>query len=257
MFLRKLNLGIRKISGRSSLGRLSVFHRGSGVKRKYRLIDFSRPFYYIPARVILPNEYDPNRSAFISLICYENGVLSYILGANGFSKGDTVMSMANHLSRTPKLGDYLPLKFFSIGNQVYSVALYGGLKGRLARAAGTSCLILKKFPERNYVLLQLPSGAHYLVHENSFATNGSVSNPGHRFFHIRKAGTNRRLGFRPIVRGVVMNPVDHPHGGGEGKSSGGRPSVTPWGFVTKGPKTRPKRKKGVFIVVSRSLNKKK
>lgn len=256
MFLRKLNLGIRKITGRSSLGRLTIFHRGAGVKKKFRLIDFSRIFYYVPATVILVNEYDPNRSAFISLVCYENGILSYILSASGFSKGDTIISMSDSLSRRPHIGDHFQLRYFPIGSLVFSVGLYGGVKGRLARAAGTSCLVLKKFVDKGYVLLKLPSGTHYLVRSTSFATNGRVSNPGHKFFRFFKAGSRRRLGFRPVVRGVAMNPVDHPHGGGEGKAAGGRPSVTPWGFVTKGPKTRSLRKKLSFIVVSRNVNKK-
>lgn len=251
MFLKNLNLGVRNISGRSSsLGRLTVFHRGgSGVKRKFRLINLSRGLYDIFGTVVLAGEYDPNRSAFISLICYDNGVLAFILAPSGLKGGASIVTFAGSPTRTVEIGDSARLRYFPVGCLTFCVSMYGSNRGRIARAAGTACLVLKKFHDRAYVLLKLPSGTHYMVHEDSFGTNGYASNSGHRFYDLPSAGCRRRLGFRPVVRGVAMNPVDHPHGGGEGKSGGGRPSVTPWGFVTKGPRTRSSKHKVSFIVV--------
>lgn len=258
MILRKLVLGSRRISGRSSIfGKLTVFHRGgSGVKRKFRFVDLTRMVYDVPAVVLLAGEYDPNRSAFISLVCYENGLLSYILAPSGLSVGDRVLTVSGLPKGKLFVGDSAQLKYFPIGSSVFSVASQGGKKGKFARSAGVSCMLLKKFVDSGYVLLKLPSGVNYMVKETSFATNGRVSNPGHRFFKFLKAGRRRLLGFRPIVRGVAMNPVDHPHGGGEGKSGGGRPSVTPWGFITKGPKTR-RKVRGLSFIVSRPHKNKK
>ena len=231
--------------GRNNQGRITSRRMGGGVKRKYRLIDFKRNKFDISAEVIR-NEYDPNRSAFISLLKYEDGVFSYILSPQKIKVGDKVISGENV---EIKEGNSLPLKNIPVGTSVHNIELKPGAGGQLARSAGTSVQIISK--EDLYVQLKLVSGEIRLVNKNCLATIGIVSNADNKNTKLGKAGRKRYLGFRPKVRGVVMNPVDHPHGGGEGRTSGGRHPVTPWGKATKGKKTRTNKKTNVFILKRR------
>ena len=231
--------------GRNNQGRITSRRMGGGVKRKYRLIDFKRTKFDMYAEVVR-NEYDPNRSAFISLIKYDDGVFSYILSPQKISVGDKVISGQNV---EIKEGNCLPLKNIPVGTNVHNIELKPGAGGQLARSAGTSVQIISK--EDLYVQLRLVSGEIRLVNKNCFATIGIVSNADNKNIKLGKAGRKRYLGFRPKVRGVVMNPVDHPHGGGEGRTSGGRHPVTPWGQPTKGKKTRTNKKTNVFILKRR------
>tara|TARA_B110000116_G_scaffold252818_1_gene249035 strand:+ start:2260 stop:3084 length:825 start_codon:yes stop_codon:yes gene_type:complete len=231
--------------GRNNQGRITSRRMGGGVKRKYRLIDFKRGKFDINAEIIR-NEYDPNRSAFISLIKYDDGEYNYILSPQKVKVGDKVISGQNV---EIKDGNCLPLKNIPVGTNVHNIELKPGAGGQLARSAGTSVQIISK--EDLYVQLRLVSGEIRLVNKNCLATIGVVSNSDNKNTKLGKAGRKRYLGFRPKVRGVVMNPVDHPHGGGEGRTSGGRHPVTPWGKPTKGKKTRTNKKTNVFILKKR------
>ena len=231
--------------GRNNQGRITSRRMGGGVKRKYRLIDFKRGKFDINAEIIR-NEYDPNRSAFISLIKYDDGEYNYILSPQKVKVGDKVISGQNV---EIKDGNCLPLKNIPVGTNVHNIELKPGAGGQLARSAGTSVQIISK--EDLYVQLRLVSGEIRLVNKNCLATIGVVSNSDNKNIKLGKAGRKRYLGFRPKVRGVVMNPVDHPHGGGEGRTSGGRHPVTPWGKPTKGKKTRTNKKTNVFILKKR------
>jgi len=231
--------------GRNNQGRITSRRMGGGVKRKYRLIDFKRGKFDINAEIIR-NEYDPNRSAFISLIKYDDGEYNYILSPQKVKVGDKVISGQNV---EIKDGNCLPLKNIPVGTNVHNIELKPGAGGQLARSAGTSVQIISK--EDLYVQLRLVSGEIRLVNKNCLATIGVVSNSDNKNTKLGKAGRKRYLGFRPKVRGVVMNPVDHPHGGGEGRTSGGRHPVTPWGQPTKGKKTRTNKKTSVFILKRR------
>ena len=231
--------------GRNNQGRITSRRKGGGVKRKYREIDFKRNKFDINAEVIR-NEYDPNRSSFISLIKYEDGEFRYILSPKNISVGDKVSS---GMTVEIKDGNCLPLKNIPIGTYVHNIELKPGAGGQLVRSAGTSAQIVSK--EDLYVQLKLVSGEIRLVNKNCLATIGTVSNSDNKNIKLGKAGRKRYLGFRPKVRGVVMNPVDHPHGGGEGRTSGGRHPVTPWGKPTKGKKTRTNKKTSVFILKRR------
>ena len=231
--------------GRNNQGRITSRRMGGGVKRKYRVIDFKRNKFDMSAEVIR-NEYDPNRSAFISLIKYEDGVYNYIISPQKLEVGHKVIS-----SETAEIkeGNCLPLKKIPVGTNVHNIELKPGAGGQMARSAGTSVQIISK--EDLYVQLKLVSGEIRLVNKNCLATIGIVSNADNKNTKLGKAGRKRYLGFRPKVRGVVMNPVDHPHGGGEGRTSGGRHPVTPWGKPTKGKKTRHNKKTNVFILKRR------
>ena len=231
--------------GRNNQGRITSRRMGGGVKRKYRIIDFKRNKFDMLAEIIR-NEYDPNRSAFISLIKYEDGEFNYILSPQKVKVGDKVVSGQNV---EIKDGNCLPLKNIPVGTSVHNIELKPGAGGQLARSAGTSVQIVSK--EDLYVQLKLVSGEIRLVNKNCLATIGIVSNMDNKNIKLGKAGRKRYLGFRPKVRGVVMNPVDHPHGGGEGRTSGGRHPVTPWGQPTKGKKTRTNKKTSVFILKKR------
>ena len=231
--------------GRNNQGRITSRRMGGGVKRKYRVIDFKRNKFDMKAEIIR-NEYDPNRSAFISLIKYEDGEFNYILSPNKVNVGDKVVSGQNVEINE---GNCLPLKNIPVGTSVHNIELKPGAGGQLARSAGTSVQIVAK--EDLYVQLKLASGEIRLVNKNCLATIGIVSNADNKNIKLGKAGRKRYLGFRPKVRGVVMNPVDHPHGGGEGRTSGGRHPVTPWGQSTKGKKTRKNKKTNVFILKRR------
>ena len=225
---RSLLVSLKKNSGRNSYGRITVRHRGGGVRRKYRIIDFKRDKFDIPATVA-SIEYDPNRSAFIALLQYEDGEKRYILQPAGLKVGDTVVAGTG---ADIKAGNALPLTNIPVGTVVHNVELYPGRGGQLARAAGNSAQLMAK--EGVYALLRLPSGELRNVPANCMATIGQVGNVDHENVKIGKAGRKRHMGWRPTVRGSVMNPCDHPHGGGEGKSPIGRPGpVTPWGKILK------------------------
>jgi large subunit ribosomal protein L2 len=236
----------KKHAGRNSYGRITVRHRGGGNRRKYRVIDFKRRKFDIPAEV-KTLEYDPNRSAHIALIQYEDGVKSYILAPAGLKVGDTVIAGTG---ADIKPGNALPLSAIPTGTVIHTVELYPGRGGQLVRSAGTSAQLMAK--EGKYALLRLPSGELRNVPIQCMATVGAVGNGDHENVKIGKAGRTRHMGIRPTVRGSVMNPCDHPHGGGEGKSPIGRPGpVTPWGKPALGYKTRAKKKQSNKMIVKR------
>lgn len=239
---KALTEGLSSTGGRNNQGRITVWHRGGGHKRRYRLIDFRRRRDDDPATVERL-EYDPNRSAFIALIRYTDGTLSYILAPQRLAPGDTVVSG----SRTDiKPGNCMPLRNMPVGSIIHNIELKPGAGGQLARSAGSYAQLLGKDPDR--VVIRLVSGEQRLVRADCRATVGSVSNPDHQNAKLGKAGRSRWLGRRPHVRGVVMNPVDHPHGGGEGRTSGGRHPVTPWGVSTKGHRTRSNKSTDRWII---------
>ena len=247
---RSLLVSLKKNSGRNSYGRITVRHRGGGQRRKYRIIDFKRDKFDIPATVASV-EYDPNRSAFIALLQYEDGEKRYILQPAGLKVGDTVVAGAG---ADIKAGNALPLTSIPVGTVVHNIELYPGRGGQLARAAGNSAQLMAK--EGVYALLRLPSGELRNVPASCMATIGQVGNVDHENVKVGKAGRKRHMGWRPTVRGSVMNPCDHPHGGGEGKSPIGRPGpVTPWGKPALGYKTRNTKKKSDKLIVKRRNDK--
>jgi len=239
---KRLARPLKESGGRNSMGRMTVRHRGGGHKRKYRLIDFKRDKDGIPA-VVAFIEYDPNRSSNIALLHYVDGEKRYILAAHQLRVGDRVQSGPDAEIR---IGNALLLKDIPLGTYVHNIELNIGHGGQLARSAGSYAQLMAK--EGKYAQLKLPSGEVRMVLQNCKATVGQVGNMDHENITIGKAGRNRWLGKRPRVRGVAMNPVDHPHGGGEGKSSGGRHPVTPWGVPTKGYRTRIRKKSDKLIV---------
>ena len=222
----------RAINGRNNVGRITVRHRGGGHKRKYRVVDFRRDKDAIPATVERL-EYDPNRSAHLALLCYADGERRYVLAARGLKAGDKIVS---GIDAPIAVGNCLPLRNIPVGSVIHNVELKPGKGGQLARSAGTSIQLVGK--EGKYAQIRLRSGEMRKVLLECRATLGEVGNAEHSLRKLGKAGAKRWRGVRPTVRGVAMNPVDHPHGGGEGKSSGGRHPVTPWGKKTRGPKTR-------------------
>ena len=234
-----------RISGRNNKGRLTIWRRGGGHKRQYRVLDFKRDKRGIEARVATV-EYDPNRSAFISLLHYADGEKRYILCPQGLKVGDKVVSGPE---ADIVVGNALPLKNIPAGTTVHNIELRPGKGGQLVRSAGGSAQLLSK--EENYALIRLPSGEVRRVHLECMASIGQVGNLDHENITIGKAGRTRWLGRRPTVRGVAKNPVDHPLGGGEGKTSGGRHPVTPWGQPTRGYKTRRNKLTSRFIVKRR------
>ena len=242
---KSLVVPLKSTGGRNNQGRITVRFRGGGHKRKYRIIDFKRDKWGVPAKVAAI-EYDPNRSARIALLHYADGEKRYILAPEGLKVGDTVMSGPD---AEIKVGNALPLKNIPLGTFIHNVELIPGKGGQIARAAGTYAQLMAK--EGDYAHIRLPSGEVRLIHVNCMATIGQVGNIDHENIVIGKAGRNRWLGKRPHVRGTAMNPVDHPHGGGEGKTKGKHP-VSPWGWCTKGMKTRkPKKASDKFIVQRR------
>jgi large subunit ribosomal protein L2 len=243
--LKRLMRGLKKSGGRNSEGRVSIWHRGGGHKRKYRTVDFKRDKWGIPAKVA-SIEYDPNRSANIALLHYADGEKRYILAPVGLKVGINVMS-----GPTAEIseGNCLPLENITLGTIVHNIELKRGKGGQIARSAGTSVQLIAK--EGEYALLKLPSGEVRKVHKLCCATIGQVGNMEHSIVSLGKAGRKRWLGKRPHVRGVAMNPVDHPLGGGEGKSSGGRHPCTPWGVPTKGYKTRSNKRTDGYIIKRR------
>ena len=240
--------GLTKKAGRSR-GTISVRHKGGGHKRRYRIIDFKRDKIGIEGTVA-SIEYDPNRTANIALVIYADGEKRYIIAPKGLSKGDTVISGPN--ARPDKIGNALPLENIHIGSTVYNIELTLGKGGQMARSAGTSAYVMAI--DKDYVTLRLPSGETRKVFKKCYASIGVVGNEDHMNTNLGKAGRKRWLGIRPTVRGMAMNPVDHPHGGGEGRSKGIHP-VSPWGQPTKGYKTRKKHKPSSRFIVNRGKKK--
>ena len=243
---RSLLEPLKKTSGRNSYGRITVRHHGGGERRKYRVIDFKRNKLDMDAKV-LTLEYDPNRSAHIALVQYEDGEKRYIIAPNGLKVGDTVRS---GVGSDIKPGNALPLINIPVGTFIHNIELYPGKGAQLVRSAGNMAQLMGR--ENDKVLIRLPSGEMRYVPANCMATIGQVGNIDHENVHIGKAGRKRHMGVRPTVRGSVMNPCDHPHGGGEGKSPVGHPSpVTPWGKPALGYKTRAKHHRSDKYIVKR------
>ena len=243
---RSLLVSLKKHSGRNSYGRITVRHKGGGVRRKYRLIDFKRNTTDAEATVV-SIEYDPNRSATIALIQYEDGKKAYIIAPDKLSVGDKIRSS---VEADIKPGNCLPLEFIPLGTLVHNVEMHPGKGAQLVRAAGMYAQVMAK--ENGYAQLRLPSGEVRMIALNCKATVGTVGNSDHENVNLGKAGRKRHMGIRPTVRGSVMNPCDHPHGGGEGKSPVGRPGpVTPWGKPAMGYKTRSKKNKSDKFIVKR------
>ncbi len=247
--VKRLVTPLRKQGGRNAQGRITVRHKGGGHKRKYRLVDFKRDKHGIPA-TIASVEYDPNRSARIALLHYADGEKRYILAPDGLQVGAHVMSGPD---AEISVGNALPLRLIPLGSVIHNIELWQGKGGQLCRSAGASAQLMAR--EENRALIKLPSGEVRKVHVNCIATLGQVGNIEHENITWGKAGRARWLGIRPSVRGVAMNPHDHPLGGGEGKSSGGRHPCTPWGKPTKGYKTRKKRKWSDGEIVTRRKRK--
>ena len=236
----------KRKAGRNAQGKITVRHRGGGAKKKYRIIDFKRKKDGIPATVV-GIEYDPNRSANIALICYADGEKAYILAPEGLTDGMTVMNGADAEVR---VGNCLPLSEIPVGTQIHNIELYPGKGGQLVRSAGNSAQLMAK--EGKYATLRLPSGEMRMVPIECRASVGVVGNGDHNLVNIGKAGRKRHMGIRPTVRGSVMNPNDHPHGGGEGKTGIGRPGpCTPWGKPALGLKTRKKNKQSNKLIIRR------
>ena len=243
---KSLVVSLKKNSGRNNQGKITVRHQGGGYRTKYRLVDFKRNKDGIPAKV-MTIEYDPNRTANIALICYADGQKSYILAPYGLKVGDTLM---NGETAEVRVGNCLPLANIPVGSSIHNIELYPGKGGQLVRSAGNSAQLMAK--EGKYATLRLPSGEMRMVPIGCRATIGQVGNIDHELINIGKAGRKRHMGIRPTVRGSVMNPNDHPHGGGEGRTSIGRPGpVTPWGKPALGLKTRKKSKQSNKLIIRR------
>ncbi|MEP2943318.1 MAG: 50S ribosomal protein L2 [Hyphomicrobiales bacterium] len=249
--VKTLTEGLTKSGGRNNAGRITSRRRGGGHKRSYRLVDFKRNKFDVSATVERI-EYDPNRTAYIALIKYDDGELAYILAPQRLAVGDKVISSK---SADIKPGNTMPLQSMPVGTIVHNVEMKPGKGGQIARSAGTYVQYVGR--DQGYAIIRLNSGETRLVQGSCLATIGAVSNPDNSNTNMGKAGRNRWLGKRPSVRGVAMNPVDHPHGGGEGRTSGGRHPVTPWGKPTKGKRTRSNKVSDKFIVRSRHQRKNK
>ncbi len=243
---KSLTVGLKKKGGRNNTGKITVRHRGGGNKRLYRIIDFKRDKIGVPAKV-KAIEYDPNRSAYIALLTYADGEKRYILAPLGIKVGDTVVS--GDVTEV-KPGNSMPLKNIPLGTLIHNIEMIPGKGGILVRAAGASAQILAK--EGNYAHIRMPSGEVRMIHLNCRATIGQLGNVDHENVNLGKAGIKRHKGFRPSVRGAAMNPVDHPHGGGEGKAPVGHPGpMTPWGKPALGYKTRKKNKPSDKYIIRR------
>ncbi len=248
--VKSLTEGLSSTGGRNNNGRVTAHHRGGGHKRSYRLIDFKRRKWDVEGTVERI-EYDPNRTAFIALIKYADGELAYILAPQRLAAGDKVIAGA---TADIKPGNAMPLRAIPVGSIIHAVEMKPEKGAQIARSAGTYAQLVGR--DGAYSIIRLNSGEQRLVHGNCMGTIGAVSNPDNSNTNKGKAGRNRWLGKRPHVRGVAMNPVDHPHGGGEGRTSGGRHPVTPWGKPTKGKKTRTNKTSDKFIMRSRHQRKK-
>ena len=247
---KSLVSSVKKNAGRNNQGKITVRHQGGGSRRKYRFVDFKRNKDGIPAKVVAI-EYDPNRTANIALICYADGVKSYILAPQGLEVGMTVM---NGTEAEARIGNCLPLSQIPIGSMIHNVELYPGAGAQLVRSAGVAAQLMAK--EGKYATLRLPSGEMRMVPIDCRATIGIVGNGDHSLINYGKAGRKRNMGIRPTVRGSVMNPNDHPHGGGEGRAPVGRPGPsTPWGKPALGLKTRKKQKSSNKLIVRRKNGK--
>ncbi len=249
--VKALTEGKHSAGGRNNTGRITVRFRGGGHKRSYRLVDFKRRAKPDMAAVVERLEYDPNRTAFIALITYKDGTQSYILAPQRLAIGDSVVA-GEQVDIKP--GNAMPMANIPVGTIVHNVEMKIGKGGQIARSAGNYAQIVGR--DQGYVILRLNSGEQRLISGQCYATIGAVSNADHMNISLGKAGRTRWLGFRPHNRGVAMNPIDHPHGGGEGRTSGGRHPVTPWGKPTKGKKTRSNKRTDRFIVSSRHARKK-
>jgi len=243
--VKELTEGMTKNGGRNNNGRITAYHRGGGHKRRYRLIDFKRRKFDVAATVDRL-EYDPNRSAFIALVIYEDGEKAYILAPQRVQPGDKVIS-GERVDIRP--GNAMPMQNIPVGTIIHNIEMRPGAGGKIARSAGTYAQLVGK--DQGYAQLRLSSGEMRMVRGECFATIGAVSNSDHQNRKLGKAGRTRWLGKRPTVRGVAMNPIDHPHGGGEGRTSGGRHPVTPWGKPTKGARTRVKKASDKLIISRR------
>jgi large subunit ribosomal protein L2 len=248
--VKALTEGLSSSGGRNNAGRVTARYRGGGHKRSYRIIDFKRRKWDMEATVERL-EYDPNRTGFIALIKYTDGELAYILAPQRLAPGDKVIAAA---SADIKPGNAMPLRAIPVGTIIHNVEMKPEKGGQIARSAGSYAQLVGR--DGAYSILRLNSGEQRLIHSTCMATIGAVSNPDNSNMNFGKAGRMRWLGFRPHVRGVAMNPVDHPHGGGEGRTSGGRHPVTPWGKPTKGKKTRTNKSSTKFIMRSRHQRKK-
>ena len=249
--VKALTEGLSKSGGRNNTGRISMWHRGGGHKRTYRMVDFKRTKRGVKGTVERL-EYDPNRTAFIALVKYEDGELAYILAPQRLAIGDTVIADEK---ADVKPGNAMPMANIPIGTIVHNVEMKPGKGGQIARAAGAYVQLVGR--DAGYAIIRLNSGETRMVPSACMATVGAVSNPDNSNVSLSKAGRSRWMGRKPTVRGVAMNPVDHPHGGGEGRTSGGRHPVTPWGKSTKGKRTRSNKASSKFILRSRHQKKKK
>ena len=248
--VKTLTEGLSKSGGRNNRGRITSFHRGGGHKRTYRMIDFKRVKFDVVG-TIERLEYDPNRTAWIALVKYEDGELAYIVAPQRLSAGDKVISSMNTVDVKP--GNAMPLERMPVGTIVHNIELKPRKGGQVARSAGAYAQYVGR--DQGWAILRLNSGEQRRVHGTCLATVGAVSNQDHSNTSLGKAGRARWLGRKPVNRGVTMNPIDHPHGGGEGRTSGGRHPVTPWGKPTKGKKTRSNKATDKFIVRSRHVKK--
>lgn len=248
--VKTLTEGLSKSGGRNNRGRITSFHRGGGHKRTYRLVDFKRVKFDVVG-TIERLEYDPNRTAWIALVKYEDGELAYIVAPQRLSAGDKVISSMSTVDVKP--GNTMPLERMPVGTIVHNIELKPRKGGQVARSAGAYAQYVGR--DQGWAILRLNSGEQRRVHGSCLATVGAVSNQDHSNTSLGKAGRSRWLGRKPVNRGVTMNPVDHPHGGGEGRTSGGRHPVTPWGKPTKGKKTRSNKATDKFIVRSRHVKK--
>lgn len=248
--VKTLTEGLTKSGGRNNRGRITAFHRGGGHKRTYRLIDFKRVKFDVVG-TIERLEYDPNRTAWIALVKYEDGDLAYIVAPQRVAAGDKVVSSMQAVDVKP--GNAMPLERMPVGTIVHNIELKPRKGGQIARSAGAYAQYVGR--DQGWAILRLNSGEQRRVHGSCLATVGAVSNQDHSNTALGKAGRSRWLGRKPVTRGVAMNPIDHPHGGGEGRTSGGRHPVTPWGKPTKGKKTRSNKATDQFIVRSRHVKK--
>ena len=249
--VKSLSFGLSSSGGRNNLGRITSRRRGGGHKRKYRVIDFKRQKFDMVATVERL-EYDPNRSAFIALLKYEDGELTYIIAPQKLKAGDKVLSSQSNIDVQP--GNTMPLNYVPIGSIIHNIEMKPGKGAQMIRAAGSYAQLVGR--DQGYAQLKLMSGELRVVRGECMASIGAVSNQDNKNIKLGKAGRNRWLGRRPSVRGVAMNPIDHPHGGGEGRTSGGRHPVTPWGVPTKGKKTRSNKATDKYII-RRRQNKKR
>lgn len=240
-----LTAGLRRRGGRNSYGRITTRHQGGGAARSYRMVDFTRMERDIPGKIVAV-EYDPNRNSRIALVVFPNGRKRYILMPQGLAVGATVLAGESVEAR---VGNCLPLRNIPVGFTVHNIEVRPGSGGKLARSAGTSIQLVAK--EDEHAILKMPSGEVRMVNLDCWATVGVLGNADHKNISLGKAGRTRHLGIRPTVRGVVMNPVDHPLGGGEGKSKSGKTPVSPWGKDAKGAKTRPRRRRSTLILKRR------